>query len=128
MNHLIFGRKLGRDTSHRLALLGNLAISLIASGQIKTTLSKAKFVRPYVEKLITKSKKNTLANRRYLLSLINHKPSVEKLLNDIGPRMLKRPGGYTRILKAGFRYGDAAPVAYIQFVDHNNNKAKENGK
>lgn len=117
MNHRSSGRKLNRETSHREALLRNLAISLIEHGTIKTTVPKAKELRGFVEPLITKAKNNTLSIRRYLIARLRNKDAVNKLLNDIGPKNVSRPGGYTRVLKCGYRATDAAPVAYIQLVD-----------
>ena len=117
MNHRISGRKLNRETSHRKALLRNLAISLIEHGTIKTTVPKAKELRGFIEPLITKSKLNDLSVRRYLIAKLRCKDAINKLLDDIGPRHMERPGGYTRVLKCGFRATDAAPMAYIQILD-----------
>jgi large subunit ribosomal protein L17 len=110
-------RKLNRTTSHRKALLRNLTISLVEYGTIKTTLPKAKTLRPFVEKLVTKSKTNDFNTVRYLKSVLNSKEAIKKLLSEIGPKNLERKGGYTRVLKAGFRKGDNAPMAIIQFVE-----------
>ncbi len=121
MNHRIKLKKLNRTSSHRKAMFSNMAVSLIMNEQIKTTLPKAKAIRPYVEKLITKARKNTLASRRALISQIKDKDCAEKLLSVISPRYANRPGGYTRIIKAGNRYGDMAPVAYIELVDRDVN-------
>ena len=98
-----------------------MAVSLIMNEQIKTTLPKAKAIRPYVEKLITKAKNNSLASRRALISQIKDKNCSEKLISVISPRYADRPGGYTRIIKAGNRYGDMAPIAYIELVDRDIN-------
>jgi large subunit ribosomal protein L17 len=117
MRHRISGKKLNRTSAHRQALLSNLASSLILHEQIKTTLVKAKFLRPYVEKLITKAKNNALSSRRFLISRIKNKEAVNKLIDVTAIRYSKRPGGYTRIIKAGFRLGDAAPLAYIELLD-----------
>lgn len=117
MRHKIAGRKLNRTSSHRKSMLANMAVSLIMHEQIKTTLPKAKELRRYVEKLVTTSRNSTLANRRNLISTIKDKIAVEKLMSVLGPRYTSRPGGYTRIMKAGFRHGDMAPVAYIEFVE-----------
>lgn len=117
MRHKIAGRKLNRTSSHRKALFKNLAQALIKNEQIKTTLPKAKELRPVVEKLITLAKKGTLAARRQAVAQIQDQDSVSKLINTLGQRFLSRAGGYTRILKAGFRYGDNAPMAIIEFVD-----------
>ncbi|WP_017442471.1 50S ribosomal protein L17 [Rickettsia gravesii] len=117
MRHKIKGRKLNVTSSHRQAMLANMAVALVIHEQIKTTLPKAKELRPYIETLITKAKKADLTVRRSVLSKIKDKKAVEKLINILGTRYKDRPGGYTRIIKAGFRYGDLAPIAYIEFVD-----------
>lgn len=117
MNHKIKGRKLNRTSSHRKAMFANMATALVMNEQIKTTLPKAKELRPYIETLITKAKKPTLAIRRRIIATIKDKAATEKLINILGTRYNKRPGGYTRIIKAGFRHGDMAPVAYIEFID-----------
>jgi large subunit ribosomal protein L17 len=118
MRHALKGRKFNRNTGQRTALLKSLVTALVKHEQIKTTLPKAKDLRPIVEKLVTVAKENTLANRRYLLSFLNgNDQSVERLLNHLGPRFKDRAGGYTRILKAGFRHGDMAPMAVIEFID-----------
>lgn len=117
MRHKIKGRKLNRTTTHRKSMLANMAVSLIMHEQIKTTLPKAKELRPYVEILVTKAKRGDLANRRRLISRIKDKVAVEKLMSALGPRYKKRNGGYLRIVKAGFRHGDMAPVAYVEFID-----------
>lgn len=117
MSNLIKHRKLNRTSAHRKALLRNLAIELIEHGSIKTTLTKAKEVRPFVEKLITTSKVNDFNTVRRLKSALNNKEAVKKLLAEVGPMNLQRPGGYTRILKAGYRAGDNAPMAVIQLVE-----------
>ncbi|AFC75164.1 ribosomal protein L17 [Rickettsia parkeri str. Tate's Hell] len=121
MRHKIKGRKLNVTSSHRQAMLANMAIALVTHEQIKTTLPKAKELRPYIETLITKAKKADLMVRRSVLSKIKDKTAVEKLINILGTRYKDRPGGYTRIIKAGFRYGDLAPIAYIEFVDRDIN-------
>ncbi|KJV58201.1 ribosomal protein L17 [Rickettsia felis str. Pedreira] len=102
-------------------MLANMAVALVTHEQIKTTLPKAKELRPYIETLITKAKKADLTVRRSVLSKIKDKKAVEKLINILGTRYKDRPGGYTRIIKAGFRYGDLAPIAYIEFVDRDIN-------
>ena len=117
MKHRIKGRKLNRNSSHRKALLKNLLIALIANEGIKTTLPKAKELKPFVEKVINLSKKDSLANRRLAQSIIGNQDAVNKLFKEIGPRVLSRNGGYTRILKYGFRVGDKAPMAYMELVD-----------
>ena len=117
MRHKIKGRKLNRTSSHRSAMFANMAVSLINNEQIKTTLPKAKELRPYVEILLTKAKGGTLAARRHIISKIKDKVAAEKLISVLADRYKDRPGGYTRIIKAGFRYGDLAPIAYIEFVE-----------
>lgn len=116
MRHGMSGRKFNRSKSHRAAMLANLANSLIENEQIKTTLPKAKDLRPLVEKWVTVGKKGTLAARRHALEYLN--PHVaKKLLGPLAERYKDRQGGYVRIVKAGFRYGDNAPMAIIEFVD-----------
>lgn len=118
MRHNIKGRKLNRNSSHRRSLFANQAIALINHEQIKTTLPKAKELRPIVEKLITLGKKGDLHARRQALSfLYNDAQTVSKLFSVIAERYKERQGGYIRIVKAGSRHGDAAPIAYIEFVD-----------
>jgi large subunit ribosomal protein L17 len=111
------GRKLNRTSSHRKALFMNLSQALIKHEQITTTLPKAKDLRPIVEGLITKGKKGGLANRRLLIAQLQNEALVEKLMTVLATRYKTRAGGYTRILKAGFRHGDMAPMAVIEFVD-----------
>jgi len=117
MKHRIKGRKLNRNSSHRKALFRNLSIALITNEGIKTTLPKAKELRPFIEKIMTISKKDSLANRRLALSILGNEGAVIKLFKEIGPRIVSRNGGYTRILKHGFRVGDKAPMAYMELVD-----------
>ncbi len=117
MRHRVHGRKLNRDSSHRKAMLANMAASLIKHEQITTTLPKAKELRPVVEKLITLGKRNSLHARRQALAKLPDQAMVSKLFDTLGPRYAERSGGYTRVLKAGFRYGDAAPMAVIELVD-----------
>lgn len=117
MRHGLKGRKLNRTSSHRSAMFANMAVALVMNEQIKTTLPKAKDLRPYVEVLVTAAKKGDLAARRKIISTIKDKVAAEKLISVLGERYKTRPGGYLRIMKAGFRHGDAAPVAYIEFVD-----------
>ena len=118
MRHGNAGRRFNRTQSHRKAMLANLAISLVEHEQIVTTLPKAKDLRPIVEKLVTIAKKGGLAARRQLASeLQNNEIAAKKLFDVLGPRYKARAGGYTRVLKAGFRHGDSAPVAVIEFVD-----------
>ncbi|GLK80509.1 50S ribosomal protein L17 [Methylopila turkensis] len=111
------GRRFNRLQSHRKAMFANLAISLIEHEQIVTTLPKAKDLRPVVEKLVTLAKRGDLHARRQAIAELRHVPTVQKLFGAIGPRYAERNGGYLRILKAGFRHGDNAPVAVIEFVD-----------
>jgi large subunit ribosomal protein L17 len=117
MRHGIGYRKLGRTSSHRKAMFANMAAALIKHEQIKTTLPKAKELKPYVEKLITLGKRGDLHARRQAISVLRDKTQVRKLFETLGPRYADRQGGYTRVLKAGFRYGDAAPMAVIELVD-----------
>ncbi|MFM9861099.1 50S ribosomal protein L17 [Pseudoxanthobacter sp. M-2] len=117
MRHANSGRKLGRDSAHRKAMFANLASSLIEHEQIVTTLPKAKDLRPIVEKLITLGKRGDLHARRQAISQMRNEEAVRKLFATIGPRYKSRNGGYTRVLKAGFRYGDGAAVAVIELVD-----------
>ena len=117
MRHRKSGRKLNRTSSHRKAMFANMAASLIEHEQIVTTLPKAKELRPIVDKLVTLAKKGDLASRRLAISRVRDVVMVRKLFDTIGPRYEDRNGGYTRVLKAGFRYGDSAPMAVIEFVD-----------
>ena len=118
MRHRMYGRKLNRTSTHRKAMFANMAAALIKHEQIKTTVPKAKDLRRYVERLITLSKKGTLAARRQALSqLHNDNAMVQKLFDELAGRYENRSGGYTRVLKAGFRYGDMAPMAFIELVD-----------
>ena len=117
MRHRKSGRKLNRTASHRKAMFANMAAALIRHEQITTTLPKAKDLRPIVEKLVTLAKRGDLHARRLAVSEIRDLGSVKKLFETIGPRYKARAGGYTRVLKAGFRYGDNAPLAVIEFVD-----------
>ena len=117
MRHGMSGRKLNRTSTARKALFSSLAHALIKHEQIKTTLPKAKDLRPIVEKLITMGKHGGLANRRRAYAVLRDDVIVTKLFGPIAERYASRSGGYTRVLKAGFRYGDAAPMAVIEFVD-----------
>lgn len=125
MKHRIKGRKLGRNSAHRRALFRNLAIALFDNGIIKTTLPKAKDLRPYAEKLITLAKQDTLANRRNAISTLGNSAIIEKLFTEIGPNAANRNGGYTRVLKFGYRTGDKAPMAIIELVDRKVNAKSE---
>ena len=117
MRHRKSGRKLNRNSSHRKALFKNLSIALIQYEIIKTTLPKAKELRRFLEPLVTTAKVASVANKRLVFSRLRSKHSLEKLFNVIAPACQGRPGGYLRIIKAGYRVSDAAPVAYIEFVD-----------
>lgn len=117
MRHRKSGRKLNKTSTHRRAMFKNMAAALIKHEQIKTTLPKAKELRPIVDKLITLAKKGGLANRRLAIARLQDADMVVKLFDTIAERYADRPGGYTRVLKAGFRYGDAAPMAIIELVD-----------
>jgi large subunit ribosomal protein L17 len=117
MRHRVGGRKLQRTWSHRAALFRNMAAALIKHEQITTTTAKAKELRPYVEKLVTLAKKGGLSNRRIAHSRIMDEAQERKLFDVIGPRYADRNGGYTRVVKAGIRQSDAAPIAVIEFVD-----------
>ena len=117
MRHKKSGRKLNRNSAHRKALFKNLAIALIEQDIIKTTLPKAKELRPFVEKIITLGKKNTNASRMNAFSSLRDSEAVTKVFTDLSKRFEKRQGGYCRIVKAGFRTGDKAPMAYIQLLD-----------
>lgn len=117
MRHGKKGRKLNRTASHRKALFANMAASLIEHEQITTTLPKAKELRPVVEKLITLGKRGDLHARRQAISAIRNVELVRKLFDTLAPRYGERKGGYTRVMKAGFRFGDNAPMAVIEFVD-----------
>jgi large subunit ribosomal protein L17 len=111
------GRKLNRTSSHRKAMFSNMAAALIKHEQIKTTLPKAKELRPIAEKLITLGKKGGLHNRRQAFAVLRDNAMVSKLFDALADRYKARSGGYTRVLRAGFRYGDSAPMAFIEFVD-----------
>lgn len=119
MRHRNQGRKLGRTSSHRTAMFANMTAALIKHEQIKTTLPKAKELRPVMEKLVTLSRRGgaDLHARRQAIAQIRDLVQVRKLFDVLGPRYAERPGGYIRILKAGFRFGDNAPMAFIEFVD-----------
>lgn len=128
MRHGLSGRKLNRTSSHRRALFANMANALIKHEQIKTTLPKAKDLRPYVEKLITLGKRGDLHARRQALSALQDPAMVTKLFDVLAPRYKDRKGGYSRVLKAGHRYGDAAPVAVIELVDRDEDaKGQDSG-
>jgi large subunit ribosomal protein L17 len=125
MRHQKAGRKLGRNASHRLALMRNLARALFEHGRIITTLEKAKEARPFVEKLITLAKKGTLHARRLALARLRDKESVTRLFREIGPRFADRPGGYTRVIKRHERrLGDAGHTAFIEFLKEGETKTR----
>lgn len=117
MRHQTAGRKLNRTTAHRKAMFANLACALIKHEQIFTTLPKAKDLRPIVEKLITAGKAGDLAARRLLIARLRDAGMADKVIATLSKRYAERQGGYTRVLKAGYRYGDATPMAIIEFVD-----------
>ncbi len=122
------GRRFSRSSSHRQAMFANLCQALVKHEQIKTTLPKAKDLRPVVERLITLAKRGDLHARRLLIAKTRHEPTAAKLIDVLGPRYRDRPGGYTRVLKAGFRYGDAAPMAIIELVERDvDAKGKDSG-
>ncbi|TAE33120.1 MAG: 50S ribosomal protein L17 [Alphaproteobacteria bacterium] len=128
MRHNMKGRKLNRTSSHRKAMFANMAAALIKHEQITTTLPKAKELRPYVEKLITLAKRGDLHARRQAIAAIRDIGMVDKLFATLGSRYQERQGGYIRVLKAGFRYGDNAPLAIIEFVDRDvSAKGKDSG-
>ena len=116
MRHNKIGRKLGRKTAHRKALMSNLASALITHKRIKTTDAKAKELRMFIEPLVTFAKKGDLHSRRQVLKKIRHKSIVRELFDNIGPTFSNRNGGYTRIIKLGFRDNDCAPISMIEFV------------
>jgi large subunit ribosomal protein L17 len=128
MRHQNAGRKLGKKTQHRRAMFANMAAALIKHEQISTTLPKAKELRSFVDRLITLGKKGGLANRRLAMSRLRDETQVQKLFDILGKRYQDRAGGYTRVLKAGFRYGDNAPMAIIELVDRDRSaKGKDSG-
>jgi len=130
MRHRNQGRKLNRTSSHRTAMFANMAAALIKHEQIKTTLPKAKELRPVVEKLVTLSRRGgtDLHARRQALAQVRDEVQVRKLFDVLGPRYASRPGGYTRVLRAGFRFGDNAEMAFIEFVDRDEDaKGKDSG-
>ena len=119
MRHGLGHKKLNRTSEHRKALLKNMLNSLIKYEQITTTLPKAKFLKPQADKIITLGKSDTLRNSKLLISKLQNKNSADKVKKTLSKRYLNRKGGYTRIIKAGFRYGDKAPLAVIEFVERN---------
>jgi large subunit ribosomal protein L17 len=128
MRHRVAGRKLQRTSSHRAALFRNMAAALIKHEQITTTLAKAKELRPYTEKLVTLAKKGGLSNRRLAHARLLDDTQLVKLFDVLGPRYAERAGGYTRVVKAGIRMSDAAPMAIIEFIDRDvDAKGKDSG-
>ncbi len=128
MRHGNAHRKLGRTTSHRLAMFRNMAASLIKHEQITTTLPKAREIRPYVEKLVTLAKHGGLSNRRLADARLGDDAQLAKLFEVLGPRYAERPGGYIRIVKAGIRRSDATPMAIVEFVDRDTSaKGQDSG-
>ena len=128
MKHAMKGRKLGRKSAHRKAMFENLAAALIKHEQISTTLPKAKDLRPAVEKLVTLAKRGDLHARRQVLSVLQDAKLTDKLFSTLADRYKARKGGYIRVLKAGFRYGDMAPMAIIEFVDRDESaKGQDSG-
>ena len=128
MKHGMNGRKLGRKSAHRKSMFANMANALIKHEQISTTLPKAKDLRPIVEKLVTLAKRGDLHARRQALSELKDQTTVSKLFSALAERYKARQGGYIRVLKAGFRYGDAAPMAIIEFVDRDESaRGKDSG-
>ncbi len=117
MRHRKAGRKLNRNSSHRDAMFKNMSAALVQEELIRTTLPKAKELRRVIEPLITRAKTDSVANRRLVFARLRDKDAVSKLFGELGPRYAARPGGYLRILKCGFRSGDAAPMAYVELVD-----------
>lgn len=117
MRHMKRGKKLGRNASHRKALMRNMAVSLFRHERIETTEAKAKVLRSFAERIITLAKRGDLHARRLVATDINDKQMVQKLFQDLGPRFAERNGGYTRVLKLGHRKGDAAPMALIELTD-----------
>ncbi|KFZ27838.1 MULTISPECIES: 50S ribosomal protein L17 [Pseudidiomarina] len=125
MRHRKSGRQLNRNSSHRKAMFSNMASSLVRHEVIKTTLPKAKELRRVIEPLITLAKQDSVANRRLAFARTRDNEVVGKLFNELGPRYQERPGGYTRIMKCGFRAGDNAPMAYVELVDRPEVEATE---
>ena len=117
MRHRKTGRKLNRNSSHRIALMRSLAISIILHESIKTTLAKAKEIRGFLEPLVTLAKENNVANQRKAYAKLRDKAAVAKLFNKIGPRFVERPGGYLRILRFGFKLGDSSPKALVELTE-----------
>lgn len=128
MRHLIKGKKLGRTPSHRKATMSALSVALIKNHRIKTTVSKAKELRRFVEPLITKAKEDTSHNRRQVFSKLEDKQAVTHLFDEVAKKAMDRPGGYTRVVKLGYRSGDNAHMAVIELVDYNDIKPEDSQK
>jgi large subunit ribosomal protein L17 len=124
MRHRKIKSRLNRTSSHRSALLRNMAASMIEHERIETTLPKARVIRSYIEKLITLGKNDTTSNRRLAFSRLRNKSATKKLFGEISPRFKERPGGYTRIIKTGFRAGDVSPLGFIEFVSEDKQEKK----
>jgi large subunit ribosomal protein L17 len=128
MRHRMSGRKLNRTSSHRKAMFANMAVALLKHEQIKTTLPKAKELRPIVDKLITLGKSDTLHAKRRVFAILRDEATTAKLFETLAPRYAERHGGYTRVLKAGYRYGDSAPMAVIELVERDEDaKGQDSG-
>lgn len=128
MRHLKKGKKLGRTASHRKSTLSALSVALIKEHRIVTTVAKAKALRPFVEPLITKAKEDTPHNRRQVFSKLEDKEAVSHLFEEVAKKAMDRPGGYTRVVKLGYRSGDNAQMAVIELVDYNDIKPKDSKK
>jgi len=124
MRHRVEGRKFGRETDARRLMICNLVKSMVDHGQITTTLAKAKELRSYVDRVVTYGKNDTVHSRRLAYSILGDRTLVKKLFTEIGPAFAGRNGGYTRVIKAGFRKGDSAPLAILQFVEESTIKVK----
>lgn len=118
MRHRVSGRKFGLEKDHRDAMMNNLVISLVEHGRVNTTLARAKEVRSLAERMITHAKKDTVHYRRLVYRVLKNRDLVKKVFEEIAPKMANREGGYTRVLKNGYRKGDCAPMAIIEFVDN----------
>ena len=128
MRHRMSGRKLNRTSSHRKAMFANMAVALLKHEQIKTTLPKAKELGPIVDKLITLGKRDTLHAKRRVFAMLRDAATTAKLFETLAPRYAERNGGYTRVLKAGFRYGDSAPMAVIELIERDEDaKGQDSG-
>lgn len=125
MRHGCKVNHLSRTHAHRVAMLSNMATSLIMEKRIATTVAKAKALRVYVEPIINRGKVDSMNNRRVVFSYLHHKEAVNELFREVGPKVMNRPGGYTRILKTGIRHGDNSEMCIIELVDYNENMLKE---